>query len=63
MNGRCILVHMTYNLIGVFLQWLLVLDVSIFQPQIERSRVLYSEVQKSNVRESGLTASNCSSRL
>lgn len=59
MTGHCISVHVTCNITGIFLKWLLGLEVSIFQSQIETSKVLYSKVQKSSVSESGLTASNC----
>lgn len=51
------------NVSSCFLKRLLVLDTSIFQPQIEISTGSYSEVQRSGVTVSGLTASNCGSRF
>lgn len=51
------------NVSSCFLKRLLVLETSIFQPQIEISTGLYSEGQKSSVTGSRLTASNCGSRF
>jgi len=61
MNGHCISVHVRHSLISGFLKWLLVLHIAVFQPQTVTSKVLYSEVQNFNVKESSLPASDCGS--